>query len=192
MPIQLLSPDQIRILGYLVLFLLVAPLFPFIYLVLRWRVDGSREPGVGLYGALLYFRTVALLLLLAGSANLAYGWISKTEIQPRLNRLSWGTFTGSLAFLAIQVALLKLHGPRPDLDAVRRVFAGFLMILCGLIAFTALVLFCITLFEEVEPSSTEVARRIDDLKIYGAWTLFYLAAYVVAYLLLRRGARPRG
>ena len=187
MPIQILSPDQIRLLGYLVLFLLVAPLFPFIYIVLRWRVDGDHEPGVGTYGALLYFRTVSILLLLAGAANLTYGWVSTTEVLPEMHRLSWGMFTGSAAFLLLHVALLRMHGPRPDLVAARRVFLGFLLVLCGLVAFTALVLLCITLFEKVDKAK-EVERRIDDLKIYGSWAGFYLAAYVTTLLLLRRRA----
>ena len=52
--------EWVQFIGYALLFLSVAPLFPFLYVVLRWRSGTGREPGTGTYGALLYFCTVSL------------------------------------------------------------------------------------------------------------------------------------
>ena len=112
---QLIPPDIVRWLSFVVLFLLVTPLFPFIYVVLRWRSDGEHETGAGTYAGLLYFATVGLLLGLAGAANLTYGWMSTTEIVEEQIRLSWGMFVGSTLFLGLNLALLRRHGPRPRL-----------------------------------------------------------------------------
>jgi len=172
-----LTPAQQAIFGYLVLFLLVAPLFPFIYVVARWR-SASLEPGFGTYAALLYFLCASLLLFLAGTANLFYGWMSTTPIDPALDRLSWGMFTGSLGFLALNVALARIVRRRRDVwgDA-RRVFAGFFMVMTGLVSATALVLLFVQLFRDVE-TMPAYERRLDDVKLYGAWTIFFLAAYL--------------
>ena len=185
---QLFDAETQKLLGFVLLFLLVAPLFPFIYVVARWRSGGAHEPGAGTFAALLYFATAGLLLALAGAANLTYGWISTTPANEELTRLSWGMFAGSLAFLALNAALLIRFGAHPELATARRVFLGFLMVMAGLVAFTALVLFCMTLLHETK-SDKEADIRVDDLKIYGAWILYYLAAYLASTAWLSRGAR---
>jgi hypothetical protein len=186
--LQLIPPDIVRWLGFVVLFLLVAPLFPFIYVVLRWRSDGEHEPGAGTYAALLYFATAGLLLGLAGAANLTYGWMSTTAIIEERIRLSWGMFVGSALFLALNLALLRRHGPRPQLRDARRVFGGFLMVMAGLVTFTVVVLFFIAVFRETS-NEREAAERADDLKAYGAWAGFYLVTYLTTVMVLGRGAK---
>jgi len=185
------DPGVVQLLGFVLLFLLVAPLFPFIYVVLRWRSAGAHEPGAGTYAALLYFRTAALLLALAGAANLTYGWISTTPVDEAWTRLSWGLFTGSLAFLALNVGLLRRFGPHPELATARRVFTGFLMVMAGLVAFTAVVMFAVTLFKKAE-TDAKSALRADELKQYGAWAVYYLAAYLASTWLLTRAVSPQG
>lgn len=187
--LQLIPPDIVRWLGFVVLFLLVAPLFPFIYVVLRWRSDGRHEPGAGTYAALLYFATAGLLLGLAGAANLTYGWMSTTEIIEERIRLSWGMFVGSALFLALNLLLLRRHGPRPELRDARRVFGGFLMVMAGLVTFTVVVLFFISIFREAG-TEREAADRADDLKAYGAWAGYYLVTYLLSVAILSRGAKP--
>ncbi|MFI5403419.1 MAG: hypothetical protein ACHQ1G_10810 [Planctomycetota bacterium] len=182
------DPATKKLLGFVLLFLLVAPLFPFIYVVVRWRSAGAREPGAGTFAALLYFRTAGVLLALAGAANLTYGWFSTTPQTEELTRLSWGMFTGSVAFLVLNLLLLRRFGPHPELATARRVFSGFLMVMAGLVAFTTLVILCITLFHKTE-SDKDAALRADDLKLYGAWTAYYLAAYLASTAWLSRGAR---
>jgi len=176
------SPDVVRILGFVTLFLLVAPLFPFIYVVLRWRTEGRDEPGLGTHAALLYFRNAGILLALAGAANLTYGWLSTTPIDEAMTRISWGMLCGSVLFLAVNVGLLRLHGHGSA--PARRVFLGFFMIMAGLVAFTAIVLLFVTLFQKA-PTTDSAALRADQLKLYGSWTAYYLGAYLVAVLRLR-------
>jgi hypothetical protein len=186
--IQLLDPETKQLLGFVLLFLLVAPLFPFIYVVVRWRSAGAREPGAGTFAALLYFRTAGILLALAGAANLTYGWFSTTPQNELQTRLSWGMLTGSGAFLGLNLLLLLRFGPHPELATARRVFTGFLMVMSGLVAFTALVLLCVTLFQTTK-SPKEADIRVDDLKLYGAWTGYYVVAYLTSTWWLSRGAR---
>jgi hypothetical protein len=184
------DPGVLRLLGFVLLFLLVTPLFPFIHVVLTWRTDArGRAEGTGTFAAILYFRTASALLALAGAANLSYGWLSTTPQTPELTRLSWGMLVGSALFLVLNVALLETRfGAHPGLLRTRRVFTGFLMVMSGLVALTTIVLFSVTLFQEAEgPKETEL--RGDELKLYGSWTLHYLAAYVGATVWLSRGAR---
>ncbi|MHC4819333.1 MAG: hypothetical protein ACYTF8_14915 [Planctomycetota bacterium] len=186
--LQLVPPHVVRWVGFVVLFLLVTPLFPFTYVVLRWRSGGENEPGSGTYAGLLYFATAGLLLALAGAANLTYGWMSTTEIVEEQIRLSWGMFVGSALFLGLNLALLRRHGPRPRLRDARRVFGGFLMVMAGLVTFAAVVLFFVEIFREAS-TEREVIERADDLKAYGAWAGYYLLTYLAAVTVLARGAR---
>ena len=105
------DPGVLRLLGYALLFLLVAPLFPFLYVVLAWRSDArGRAEGMGTFASLLYFRTASALLALAGAANLTYGWFSTTPQTPMLTRLSWGMLVGSAAFLVLHVVVFLILG----------------------------------------------------------------------------------
>ena len=183
-----LDPDFFRLAGYVVLFLLVAPLFPFIYVVLRWRTGDGREPGMGTYSGLLYFRSAGILLALAGAANLTYGWISTTKIDEEMTRLSWGMLVGSALFLAINLGLLRLWGSHPGLATARRVFNGFVMIMAGLVAFTMLVSFCVWMFAAAENEKPE-GLRAEQLKVYGSWTFYYLTTYLLTTYLMWRGTR---
>jgi hypothetical protein len=178
----------LHLLGFVLLVLAVAPLFPFIYVVLRWRSRGSHEPGAGTYAALLYFCTAGLLLALAGAANLSYGFVSTTPASEQMTRLSWGMLVGSTAFFLVNCALVRLYGPAQGHMTARRVFVGFFMVTSGLVAFTTLVLFCITLFHKTE-GDAQRALRADELKLYGMWTIYYLASYLASVVLLARGAR---
>ncbi len=187
---QLLDEDTRELLGFVLLFLLVAPLFPFIYVVLTWRSDArGRAEATGTFAAILYFRTASILLALAGAANLSYGWFSTTPQTPQLTRLSWGMFAGSVAFLLLNAALLRARfRAHAALTRTGRVFTGFLMVMSGLVALTTLVLLSMTLFHKAD-SKPDVAQRADELKLYGSWALYYLAAYVGSTWWLSRGAR---
>jgi len=187
---QLFDEGTRKLLGFALLFLLVAPLFPFIYAVLTWRSDArGRVEATGTCAALLYFRTVSLLLALAGAANLTYGWFSTTPQTPDMTRLSWGMLVGSVAFLILNAALLRTRFGDPAAHArTGRVFAGFLMVMSGLVALTSLVLFCMTLLHS-PADDAESLLRTDELKLYGAWTAYYVAAYVGVTWWLSRGAR---
>jgi hypothetical protein len=165
----------------------VAPLFPFLYLVLRWRAGTGREPGNGTYGAVLYFCTVSFLLALAGAANLTYGVLSTTPVNEKLNRLSWGMLAGSLLFLALNIRLGFRLRTGHGFPEARRVFLGFLTVLSGLVGFAALVMLCVTAFEDVDPQRVEL--HADELKLYGSWAAYFVVTYVLAMLRLAKGMR---
>ncbi|MDH3591223.1 MAG: hypothetical protein OER88_05055 [Planctomycetota bacterium] len=182
------SPTTQAVAGYVLLFLLVAPLFPFLYLVIRWRAEGRHEAGIGTHGALCYFLQVSVLLLLAALANLTYGWISTTEILPFQTRLSWGMFTSSVVFLVLNTAMLFLQRPSPAWRDLRRVFWGFLMVMTGLVALTTLVLFWVTYYYNPgQEAHWEI--RADDMKLYGSWCGYFLVTYIASTIALTRG-RP--
>jgi hypothetical protein len=184
---QLIDPAILRGLGYILLFTLVAPLFPLAYVVLRWRVAGRDEQGIGSYGALLYFRTVALLVAIAGAANLSYGILSTTPIDPALTRLSWGMLLGGGIFLGLNVALGRLFTVVGNVKETRRVFAGFLMIISGLVTLFVLVLLFLSLFVQVKEGDADAAAlRIDDIKFHVAWAIYFLATYLNAAIYLAR------
>ncbi|MHC4225562.1 MAG: hypothetical protein ACYSX0_19565 [Planctomycetota bacterium] len=177
------------ILGYLFAVLVIAPVFPFLYVVLRWRTHGRDETGLGTYGALLYFACASLLVGVAGAANLAYGFISTTDASEELTRLSWGMFVGSLVFLLINLVLIQRVYPTPAHDDARRVFAGFLMIVTGMVSLGVLIMFGVTLFEKVDENvKAAVEQNKDMLKLYGSWLLFYLVSYLLVSRAMLRGA----
>jgi hypothetical protein len=172
------DPGVLHLLGFVLLFLLVAPLFPFIYAVVAWRSDArARAAGTGTFAALLYFRTASTLLALAGAANLTYGWFSTTPQTPDLTRLSWGMLVGSVLFLLLNAVLIRRFGAHATLERTGRVFTGFLMVMAGLVAMTTIVLFCVALFRRTG-NDAEAAMRADDLKLYGTWTVYFLTTYV--------------
>ena len=183
--------QSLELIGYVLAALSLAPLFPFLYVVLRWRTEGHERHGVGTYGMLLYFSSLSFLLMVAGAANLTYGWVSTTPIQPLLERLAWGMFLGSGIFLLLNGLLLRLVQVKPEWADARRVFVGFLMTVAGMVTLVMVLLLGMTLFEEVDAEDAqEVARRADELKLYAAWGVFYATTYVVAVLrMARRRAR---
>lgn len=179
--------QSLELIGYVLGALSLAPLFPFLYVVLRWRTEGQDRRGVGTYGMLLYFSTLSFLLLVAGAANLTYGWVSTTPIKPLLERLAWGMFLGSGVFLLLNGLLLRLIEVKPEWADARRVFVGFLMTVAGMVTLIMILLFGMTFFEKVDAAEPdEVARRADELKLYSAWAVFYAVTYVVAVLRMAR------
>jgi hypothetical protein len=176
--------QSLELIGYVLAALSLAPLFPFLYVVLRWRTQGADRRGVGTYGMLLYFCTLGFLLLVAGAANLTYGWVSTTPIRPFLERLAWGMFLGSGIFLLLNGVLLRQVDVLPEWADARRVFLGFLMTVAGMVTLVMILLFGMTFFEEV--GADEAARRADELKLYGSWALYYAATYVVSVFRMTR------
>ena len=179
--------QSLELIGYVLGALSLAPLFPFLYVVLRWRSDGHDRQGVGTYGMLLYFSTLSFLLLVAGAANLTYGWVSTTPVKPLLERIAWGMFLGSGAFLLLNGLLLRLVEVKPEWADARRVFTGFLMTVAGMVTLIMILLFGMTFFEKVDAANAEeVARRADELKLYSAWGVYYAVTYVVSVLRMAR------
>jgi len=181
--------NAMQLMSYGLVVLLVAPLFPFLYVVMRWRAPGSGHTGIGTLGAVHYFIVMAMLLLLAGAANLSYGIISVTPIDPVLTRISWGMFCASILFLGLNLGLLRFTRDLSDLPDVRRMFMGFFLVIAGLAAFSAILLFFIAWFQEVDPEVKDAAvQRADTMKLWGAWIVYFLSGYLGATWWLTRTA----
>jgi hypothetical protein len=161
----------VQVVGYLLLFLTVAPLFPFLYVVLKWRTQGGAG-GEGTRGALLYFVTVSVLLAISGASNLIYGYFSTTPVDEAMTRISYGLLFGSILFGAVSAFQLWRAGTSAD---ARRVFAGFFAVMAGLVSLTAVVLFFIALCRKAE-ADPEI--RADEMKLYGAWAACFLLSYL--------------
>ena len=171
--------EALQVISYATVILAVAPLFPFLYIVMRWRAPGQGHTGIGTLGAIHYFIVLSMLILLAGASNLTYGFISTTPVDPVTTRYSWGMFIGSLLFLVLNLGLLRMTRDLSDLPDVRRMFVGFSLVMCGLTAFGVLLLLFVAWFQKVDPpdEATE-ALRADAIKLYASWLFYFLSAYL--------------
>ena len=189
MPVFQQLIEAIQLLSYGAVLAVVAPLFPFLYVVMRWRAPGNGHTGIGTLGSVHYFLVMATLILFAGLANLTYGGVSTTPIEPELTRMSWGMTVGSVVFLALNIGLLWMTRDLSDVPDVRRMFVGFFQVIAGLTAFTVLLLLFATWFQEAKGDEAAVLRA-DALKLYGSWVGYFLTAYIGATIYLTRSC-PR-
>ncbi len=136
---------------------------------------------------MLYFTTVALLLALAGAANLIYGVISVTPDDPVMTRISWGMLAGGLGFCVLNVVLLRWIGPLRDPTDVVRVFVGFVMVIAGMVAMGGSIAMMSEIFRGAE-YDMEKTLRSDKIRMFGVWTMFFLATYLLTTRILARGA----
>jgi len=183
--------NGLQILSYASVVLAVAPLFPFLYIVLRWRAPNEATgPGLGTLGAIHYFLVLSLLLFVAGAANLTYGWVSETPVDPETTRYSWAMFTGSLLFFWINFGLLRFVRDRIDLPNVRRLFAGFFMVMTGLTAFVVMLFFFVAWFQKADPEiENSAVERLDAMRLYASWIIYFLPCYVGTTVLMARTSR---
>lgn len=186
--------NGLQILSYASLVLAIAPLFPFLYIVLRWRApEEANKPGLGTLGAIHYFLVLSALLFLAGAANLTYGWVSETPVNLETTRYSWAMFMGSALFFWINFGLLRFVRDRVDLANVRRLFAGFFLVMTGLTAFVVLLLFFVAWFQQADPKvENSAVERLDTMRLYASWVLYYLTAYLGTAVALARTSRGSG
>jgi len=185
--------EAVQLMSYAMLLLIIAPLFPFLYVVMRWRASGNAHSGIGTLGAVHYFIVMSALLLLAGAANLSYGGVSVTPDKPDMTRISWGVFVGSVVFLTLNFRMLRLTRDLSDLPDVRRMFLGFFMVIAGLTAFGALLLFFVAYFQDVSDDDGDAAvLRTDAMQLYGAWLAYFLTAYVGTTWWMTRSAPRSG
>ncbi|MGQ0614150.1 MAG: hypothetical protein ACT4PV_10480 [Planctomycetaceae bacterium] len=178
MPLEVLG----GVMGAVVGFYLIAPLFPFLYVMLRWTSGAAGEPGIGTHGAFHYFRSLAVVGACSGISMCLFALLKKGEgefiIRPSLGLLAAAIFFYFLNFLCSQ----KMP-PTPTNHPVRRIFDGFLLVLSGLVSFVALIVFFIELLD----------KRVDAevLKGAGSWgTIWLVAFFWRAYLLVEPIRRP--
>ena len=179
--------SMIQYLSYLLLAMVVVPVFPLLYVLVRWRSGGGHPAGIGTHGALLYFTCVGFLIALSGGANLVYGAFSATPVDEAMRRFSWALLAGGGITMALNVVLMRKFGPLSDPAEVVRIFVGFVMVLTGMVAVGTLVGCFNALFQEAKNPGVEKLRN-DAILMYGVWFAFFIGAYLVTARLLAKHA----
>lgn len=144
-----------------------------LYAIARWRMPkDASDPQLGLKFALHYFATLAFHVTLAGATLLIYTMIrpggEEGGSKSQLYRLAFGFLVPGAIILGAHVALL-LRTNDAQLTSVRRLFAGFNLIITGLVGFAALVLGFQALFAK---GSTDGMGHLGGAAILiygGAW-----------------------
>ena len=180
--------SMIQYLSYVVLAMVVVPVFPLLYVIVRWRSGGDHPAGIGTHGALLYFTCVGFLIALAGGANMVYGVFSVTPVNEAMTRFSWALLCGGGVTLGLNVVLMRKLGPLKDPAEVVRIFIGFVMVLTGMVSVGTLVLGFDALFQEAKTPPIE-KLRVDAILLYGIWFAFFVGAYLVAARVLAKHAQ---
>ncbi|MBV8756077.1 MAG: hypothetical protein JO257_02305 [Deltaproteobacteria bacterium] len=151
----------------------VGLLLPFVlYVVARWRAykATSHDPQLGIKVALGYFMVTALQVLLAGGAALLYAIISSDEDKGSIYRAAFGLIVpGALVFFS-HASLLKMTN-QEQYPAVRRMLAGYNLLLTGLIGMTALVAAFEALFQRGSSHGFGRAAAAGVLVYGSAWAV---------------------
>ena len=171
----------------LVLIMYIVPVFPLLYVIVKWR-SASGTSGAGTHGLMLYFTTVSVLIALAAAANLTYGAISVGDVSEGMTRTSWGLLVGALAFCLLNIFLMRAAAPLRDPTDVVRVFVGFVAVISGIIAMGALIALTISMFQEAV-TDRAADLRSDAIRMFGSWCFYYLVTYLLTTRLLARNAR---
>lgn len=169
--------------------LAAAPLFIYVYVILRWRAGSAEEPGMGSYSLVLMFRLFSVLLGLASISLLLYAAIS-SEDHESMTRVCWPVLVASLVFLAVQFVLGSVLDPEGRFAAARRLFGGGLVAISGVVTLVVLVALLVTLWEEVTPNRDEKAHD-EQLKAFGCWLVCFGAVYLASAVRMARGAVAR-
>ena len=152
---------------------IVGLLLPFVlYVVARWRAykANSNDPQLGIKVALGYFMVTALQVLLAGGALLLYAIISSEEDKGTIYRAAFGLLVpGALVYFS-HASLLRMTN-QEAFPSVRRMLAGYNLLLTGLIGMTALVAAFEALFQKGSSHGFGRAAAAGVLVYGSAWAV---------------------
>ena len=151
--------------GLVMLLYAAVPLFPLLYVIIRWRAKGAGEPGLGTRSGLLYLRTIALLVLVTGAGLLLHGLLSKSSesrSMDEMRRVAYGLIVGGAVFFLVTWTLVRSLG-----DAVG----------AGLLTVAAVVLVCILLFQR--------HAEFDDVREPLAWLIAWALTWLAHVGILR-------
>ena len=168
--------------GLVMLLYTAVPLFPLLYVIIRWRAKGAGEPGLGTRSGLLYLRTVALLVLVTGAGLLLHGLLSKSSesrSMDEMRRVAYGLIVGGAVFLLVTFSLVRSLGDAVGAVDAARVFHGFVLLVSGLLTFAAVVVVCIILFQR--------KAEFDDVREPLAWLIVWTLTWLVHVGILRSG-----
>ncbi len=144
-----------------------------LYVIARWRASkGPEDQHLGLKVALHYFAVTGLHLALAGLTLLVWTMISSgpSEMKSVFYRIAMGMLIPAVLVQAAHLSLLRRTNDA-QVTGVRRLFAGYNLIITGLLGFIALVMAFQALL--AKGSSGEVGR------VAGAMVLVYGTAWAV-------------
>ena len=113
----------------------LVPLFPFVYVLLRWRQareGGAPDPQLGLKVAVYYFMTIGLHVVLMALALGLYGLIVDRAPESMM-RAAAGLLLGGGIVYGLHRAILSRVVDAARRANVARVFAVLNVVLCGLI-----------------------------------------------------------
>lgn len=166
----------------------IIPLFPFVYVLLRWKQGREGEPPdpqLGLKVALHYFATLGLhVLLMAAVAGLYSFLIDGDRAAETLLRTAAGLALGGGVVYGVHRALLGRLTDTATRPNVARMFAGLNLVLCGLVGMGALLTITVLLLQEDTPE--------DPFKLAIVLMVVYLAGWAASAMKLARfvAAKP--
>jgi hypothetical protein len=166
--------------SFVLLLYTAIPLFPLLYVIIRWRARGAGEPGLGYRSGLLYLRTVALLVLVTGTGLLLHGVLSQSSesrSMDEMRRVAHGVIVGSAAFFLVTFTLVRSLGDAVGAVDAARVFHGFVLLISGLVTFTALTVLCVLMFQK--------SAEMDDLREPLAWLIVWASTWLAHVVILR-------
>ncbi len=159
------------------------PLFPFVYVVLRWRQGREGEaadPQLGLKVALHYFATIGLHVVLMALVALLYSFlIDSSRASEVMMRAGVGLLIGGGLVLGGHTMMLKRLTDSASRPNVARVFAGLNLVLCGLIGTGALIATSVMLLQENVPEEGFKIAMVLLTVYLGSWGL--QARKLIAY-----------
>lgn len=168
---RLMSQGLIVVIPILVVSLLVPSL---LYLVARWRAhrEPVPDPQLGIKVALSYFQVTSYQLMLAGAFFLLWSMLSKgpSEYKELMYRPAFGVVVPAGIIFGIHSWALTRTNHR-DFPQVGRLFAGYSLMLTGLLGTAAMIAVFVVMFQKGE--SGEAGRF--------AWAMFlvYTTAWVI-------------
>ena len=152
----------------------VGLLLPFVlYVVARWRAfkAPAADPQLGIKVALGYFMVTGLQVLLAGGAALLYAIITSDEDKGTIYRAAFGLLVpGALVYFS-HASLLRMTN-QESFPSVRRMLAGYNLLLTGMIGMTALVAAFEALFQRGSSHGFGRAAAAGVLVYGSAWAIF--------------------
>lgn len=152
---------------------IVGLLLPFVlYVVARWRAfkAPAADPQLGIKVALGYFMVTGLQVLLAGGAALLYAIISSDEDKGTIYRAAFGMLVpGALVYFS-HASLLRMTN-QESFPSVRRMLAGYNLLLTGMIGMAALVAAFEALFQRGSSHGFGRAAAAGVLVYGSAWAI---------------------
>jgi hypothetical protein len=151
----------------------IIPLFPFVYVILRWRQAREGEPPdpqLGLKVALHYFATIGWHVTLIALFIVLYSFVvDSSRTQEVMLRMGAGLLLGGVTVYGLHRVLIARMTDSAERPNVVRVFRGLNLVLCGLIGMSALIAVCAMITQESVPE--------EPFKIAGLLMLVYLTAW---------------